>query len=349
MSATDVRAAWQALVGQLSGWVEAEGRREEVARGIASLKRYREEFEWLRGLNSREPWQEERFRLLAPGADADRARQAGYESDETRLTRLQGGQQQHQKATEDLRQAEDVVFRFAERHGIDATPLTRLLVFGELDRYQDALLVLRRVGALFDPSPPAGQTDPQDSGQEHPRSAVVEGAGPPAPNAGDTGEPAPAVPGAETAPAGPAGPQDGGQERPRPEAAEEARLPAPAADKPPPPPKTGQADAKTPLELVPGGFRLYDLVRDLPGKPRGVLRSLLGARYHRRTFGDLRDEVWDQDSPAAEQNVKDAVKSLRNALREAYEEARGAALAEDPVPCIGKGRDLAWELRLDLF
>jgi hypothetical protein len=80
-----------------------------------------------------------------------------------------------------------------------------------------------------------------------------------------------------------------------------------------------------------------------------VLRSLLSARHYAKPFPDLRDEVWGHDSAASQQNCKDAVKTLRQELRTAYHKAKGTPLAEDPVPCVGKGAELAWELKLDLL
>jgi hypothetical protein len=104
-----------------------------------------------------------------------------------------------------------------------------------------------------------------------------------------------------------------------------------------------------PIQKLPGGFMLYGVKRNLPPKPLGVLNCLIDSRHNRSPFPYLSEKVWGVNSGASEQNVKDAVKTLRKMLREAYEKAKGIELKEDPIPCVGKGTDLAWELRLDLL
>jgi hypothetical protein len=116
-----------------------------------------------------------------------------------------------------------------------------------------------------------------------------------------------------------------------------------------PAPSSAESGTDERIKLIPGGFLLHGVTKHLAAKPLGVLRSLLSGRHHARTFSDLRDEVWGQDSVATHQNVKDAVKVLRKELCNTYKKATGTPLAEDPVPCVGKGSDLAWELKLDLL
>lgn len=108
-------------------------------------------------------------------------------------------------------------------------------------------------------------------------------------------------------------------------------------------------DARINFELWPGGFFLHDQKMKLPGKPLGVLKSLFQARHRCRTFRDLRNEIWGEESLATEQNVKDAIKTLRATLRKAFKKAKGVAPTSDPIPCVSRGQNLAWQLRLDLL
>jgi hypothetical protein len=255
MTDDDLRNALVTLAEGLPGWLKGEAERESVAGEIASRERFLLELKTLRQVETPEPYQQDRLRLLEGGADFDRKQLAEH----------QEIQRQHDEVTGRLREAERTISRFARRHGINAEPLTRLLLCREVDRLRDVLVVLRQVEVEIPPLPP-----------------------PPEPT----------------------------------------------------------------LSLWQGGFCLHGKKHDLSGKPLGVLKSLLVAPGHARTASDLLKDAWyssDKHSPSTDQNVKDAVKTLRAELRAAYSQAKGVELKEDPVRCVGKGPDLAWELRLDLL
>jgi hypothetical protein len=80
------------------------------------------------------------------------------------------------------------------------------------------------------------------------------------------------------------------------------------------------------------------------GKPRHVLEHLLSSRWRTRTAKELLEACWDGGESGTEANVKDAVYRLRQALRAAI--ALAGDQCEDPVPCVGTKRDLAWELKI---
>jgi hypothetical protein len=102
------------------------------------------------------------------------------------------------------------------------------------------------------------------------------------------------------------------------------------------------------LELWAGGFILRagnaEHRANLSAKPLAVLRSLLTARQHVRTAAELLDEIWG-GGIAGEQNVKDVVSKLRKAIAKAHHQVGLGTLQHDPIPCVAKGKDLAWELK----
>ena len=110
------------------------------------------------------------------------------------------------------------------------------------------------------------------------------------------------------------------------------------------------------LGIWPGGLTWRDELFRLPGKPLGVLRCLLRAKGNVVTAVGLLKEVWGDgtaENPSTAQNVKDAVKVLRQNLCKAMKirRAKGTRLPKesDPVPCVGRDKDLAWQLNLALL
>jgi hypothetical protein len=136
-----VRQAWETLDRELAGWLAGERRREAVANEIRCREGILGEREWLQGLESPEPWQQERLRLLDYGADYDREQ----------LDKLKTEQRRHEEVTARVQEAEGVIFDFADRHGIDARPLSRLFLGGwEQDQLEEAVFVLRRVEGVLE-------------------------------------------------------------------------------------------------------------------------------------------------------------------------------------------------------
>jgi hypothetical protein len=100
------------------------------------------------------------------------------------------------------------------------------------------------------------------------------------------------------------------------------------------------------LELIPGGFAYRGHPYGLTGKPLILLRELLKARFSRCAVDQLRQAGgWDDDFiEFPKQAVKDAVKDLRAALRKAIRDAGESC--KNPLPSIGKGADLTYQLSL---
>jgi hypothetical protein len=120
---------------------------------------------------------------------------------------------------------------------------------------------------------------------------------------------------------------------------------------PPPLPEVGAgAPAEPrPLEIIPGGFILQrngrPVTGNLSGKPWEVLKAFTASRTGRVTAKDLLATVWEADTLATAQNVKDAVTGVRKALAKALE-ATPPYDEHDPLPCVDRGPDLAWKLDL---
>jgi hypothetical protein len=98
------------------------------------------------------------------------------------------------------------------------------------------------------------------------------------------------------------------------------------------------------LTLAPGGFELRGEQGNLSGKAWEVLRAFVRSKLKRVTAASLLSDVWGSDSDATSVNVIDEVGKARKALQKAMKKSRKPAA--NPLPCVDKGRNLAWELRL---
>jgi hypothetical protein len=99
------------------------------------------------------------------------------------------------------------------------------------------------------------------------------------------------------------------------------------------------------LQLIPGGFVHRGQQQDLSGNNWKVLREFIIAPHHRRSCDQLLATIWDKESSAEKQAVLDAVCAIRKALRAAMAQGRRKKLV-DPLPCVDKGQNCAWELRV---
>jgi hypothetical protein len=100
------------------------------------------------------------------------------------------------------------------------------------------------------------------------------------------------------------------------------------------------------LHFVAGGISYRgQAVVELAGKPLAVLKELAATRFRRCSAADLLKTCWGKDALATAQNVKDAIRAARKALREALRRA-GHVGAPDPIPCKDKGDSLGWALSL---
>jgi hypothetical protein len=99
------------------------------------------------------------------------------------------------------------------------------------------------------------------------------------------------------------------------------------------------------LEVIPGGIRYGRTTVDLSGKPLACIRELLDAHGHRLDWTKLRDRVWGQDSYTEAATIKNAIADARDALRKLARQAGKRINGDfDPLPCVGRGKDLAWKL-----
>jgi hypothetical protein len=75
-----------------------------------------------------------------------------------------------------------------------------------------------------------------------------------------------------------------------------------------------------------------------------MLGALLSSRGLCASAEALQDGMGIEDATFPKQVVQDAASKLRDALRKAVESA--GLVCENPLPSMGKGRDLAYHLRL---
>jgi hypothetical protein len=106
-------------------------------------------------------------------------------------------------------------------------------------------------------------------------------------------------------------------------------------------------EEKTPIEIVPAGFRLDGgKVENLAGKPLAMLKVLLATSDGRLKAKDIRARVWPNNVLTnPEQAVKDTAKKLRQALRQALRRL-GVRAPGDPLPSAGRGQELTYRLCL---
>jgi hypothetical protein len=118
-------------------------------------------------------------------------------------------------------------------------------------------------------------------------------------------------------------------------------------EQPPAPPAalTETAPLVPALEVIPGGIRYDQVTVDLSGKALACIRELLDAHGHRLDWTKLQDRVWGQDSYTGQATIKNTIADARDALRKLARQA-GKRINEDfdPLPCVGRGKELAWKL-----
>jgi hypothetical protein len=100
------------------------------------------------------------------------------------------------------------------------------------------------------------------------------------------------------------------------------------------------------IALLPGGFEYRGRRHDLTGRPFAMLQALLQSRHHCLTAEQLRVQMALDDAIVnnPEQVIRDTARKLRQALRQAIQEA--GLTCPDPLPSTGRGADLTY--RLDL-
>jgi hypothetical protein len=101
--------------------------------------------------------------------------------------------------------------------------------------------------------------------------------------------------------------------------------------------------------MIAGGFVYRTHKEDLAGKPWGVLNAFVKSTTKRMTATDLlksQTGIWSEDSVATAENVKDAIEDVRAALRRALGAAKVENGPRDPILCVDRAANLAWELRM---
>jgi hypothetical protein len=106
------------------------------------------------------------------------------------------------------------------------------------------------------------------------------------------------------------------------------------------------ADKQPVLECVSAGFHYRGHFLDLCGRPLAMLCALHKARHNRLSADQLREamKVDDEVVNDPDQVIRDTAYKLRRALREAV--ARAGRTCSDPLPPIGRGKDLTYKLDL---
>jgi hypothetical protein len=154
------------LAEELPGWIAAEQRQAAVAAEMKSREGFLREVQVLRSTPDLGQWLEERLALLSAGEATDKAR----------VDDLRKESEGHEDATMRLREAERVVFLFAEAHGIDSRDLWRLLA-GELECAEAVALILRRIAAALDREVAAPATVAVSSPPRDPSDLSADGKG----------------------------------------------------------------------------------------------------------------------------------------------------------------------------
>jgi hypothetical protein len=101
--------------------------------------------------------------------------------------------------------------------------------------------------------------------------------------------------------------------------------------------------------MIAGGFVYRKHKENLVGKPWCVLNELVKSKTKRVTAADLlrsQTGIWPIDSLATTENVRDAIEVARAALRKALGAAKVKNPPRDPIPCVDRGPNLAWELTM---
>ncbi len=100
---------------------------------------------------------------------------------------------------------------------------------------------------------------------------------------------------------------------------------------------------KPPVEIIEGGFVYRKKTFNLSGKPLQILQALISAKDFRISAQDLQQTIWE-DTETGLETVRNAVSDARKALRDAAK-SQGVEL-KDPIPCVDRGKNLAWSLDL---
>jgi hypothetical protein len=110
--------------------------------------------------------------------------------------------------------------------------------------------------------------------------------------------------------------------------------------------KEDESQSAANVELIPGGFLYKGKTHDLTGRPLEMLKALLKSCYLRLSASEVREalRVDDETVEFPEQVIKDTASELRLKLRKAVADA--GLKCDNPLPSLGKGKDLTYKLDL---
>lgn len=104
------------------------------------------------------------------------------------------------------------------------------------------------------------------------------------------------------------------------------------------------------LQILPGGISCKDaagkeITVRIGGKTLDIIRALTDAYQHQLDWTKLVQRVWGPDAFTDKATIKNAVADARDVLRKLARQA-GKHIDEnyDPLPCVNRGKDLAWKL-----
>lgn len=118
----------------------------------------------------------------------------------------------------------------------------------------------------------------------------------------------------------------------------------------PGPPEMGYPGDQAELQILPGGIACKDAAGkdvdvQLTGKPLACIREINDAHHHQLDWQVLRQRVWGQEYPTDRATIRNAIKDARDALRKLARKAgKHVDKKYDPLPCVNRGKDLAWKL-----
>jgi hypothetical protein len=146
----------------MPNWLQAEARWESLPAVLQQLEGSAFYLTYLRERPQPESWQQEELRRLEASSEADQRRLADLRQEQQRLHEARGR----------VLEAERMISRFGNQHGIDARALHRFIVWGDRAAAGDAVRALWMILDALDQEPAATAPDalnpPDDSHSDRP-------------------------------------------------------------------------------------------------------------------------------------------------------------------------------------
>ena len=115
-------------------------------------------------------------------------------------------------------------------------------------------------------------------------------------------------------------------------------------------PGMGYPEDQAALQILYGGIGCkdasgQDVSVQVGGKTLDIIKALTDAYHQQLDWTKLRDRVWGDQAYTDKATIKNAIADARDVLRKLARQAgRQVAKNYDPLPCINRGKDLAWKL-----